>query len=349
VLERHASLDPLGAGISLWPNAVRVLVDIGVARHLPTYTPLAPESGLRRWDGRLLAQADPRQIERRYGQPLLLLQRQTLHAALLTDGIAGLVETGTEVKGVSESGDGVRVELQGGAAIDVDLVIGADGLRSTVRAGLLGDGAPRHSGLRAYRAIVPMPQRELGQGEYWGAGSVFGLVPVDEERLYWFATRRGARGESPEANPIPALLERHRGWAPEIVATLEATPPEAVLVHDLLDRKPTSRWRGERIALLGDAAHPMLPFLGQGACQALEDAQALGEALRTSPDVPAALRTYEERRRQRAARLTTLSRRMGKLAHLRGAPLRALRDRAMAAAPESLRMRQLDLIVDGAR
>lgn len=345
VLERSPDLHPQGAGVSLWPNAVRVLRELGLAEALPRAGEFRADAGLRRWDGRLLAPTDPEAIERRYGEPMLLLQRTTLHDALLTGGIRELVQTDAEATKVSESGGRVQAELRGGESFDADLLIGADGVRSRVRAALLNDGPPRSSGLLAYRAIIDSPPLELGLGEYWGRGRVFGLVPVDGNRLYWFATRRTSGDEPPESDPIPGLLERHRGWAPEIGKVVEATPPQEVMRHDLLDRRPTGRWTGERIALLGDAAHPMLPFLGQGACQALEDAQALGHALLAEADIPAALRTYEARRRKRAARIVTGSRHMGRLAHLRAAPLRAMRDRAMAMTPERVRMRQLDSIV----
>lgn len=345
VLERSPSMEPLGAGITLWANAVRVLREIGVARHLPAQSPVETESGLRRWDGKLLAKTDPAEIERRYGLPLLLLQRSTLQQALLEDGIADLVQTGAEAKGVTESAAGVKVELLDGKPIEADLLVGADGVRSAVRASLLGDGPPRHSGLLAYRAIIDMPKLKIGIAEYWGNRRVFGTVPVDGGQLYWFATRPGSEEEPREPDPIAGLLERHHGWAPEIASVLEATPPGEVLRHSLLDRKPSKRWCGEHTALLGDAAHPMLPFVGQGGCQALEDAVALGESLSAAAGIPRALRDYEARRRRRAAQAMATSRRTGRLIHLRGAPLRALRNGALALTPESVRMRPLDPIV----
>jgi 2-polyprenyl-6-methoxyphenol hydroxylase-like FAD-dependent oxidoreductase len=345
ILERASNLVPQGAGISLWPNASRVLRDLGLAESLPRALAYAPDSGLRRWDGRLLVSTDIGEIERRFGAPMLFLQRTTLHNALLSGGVRDLVRTEAEVIQVSESIGQVSAKLRNGECIEADVLIGADGVGSKVRAGLLDDGPPTPSGLLAYRALTDPPPFEFAAGEYWGPGRVFGGVQLDGNRFYWFATKRGSVDEPPEPDPIPGLLERHRGWAPEIAKVLEVTPPQEVMRHALFDRKPSKRWVGDRVALLGDAAHPMFPFLGQGACQALEDAQALGQVLRPGSDVPAALREYQRRRQRRAAWITTKSRGAGRLAHIRAAPLRAMRDRAISIVPERARMRQIDRIV----
>lgn len=346
ILERASSLVPGGAGITLWPNATRVLQEVGVAGLLPqprTY----PDSGLRRWDGRLLVPTDISELAQRYGAPMLFLQRTTLHGALLSDGMEALVRTDAEVVRAEESAEGVRVETRSGESFEGDLLIGADGVRSQVRSVLLHDGPPRPCGIVAYRALIESPPLDLDPGEYWGPGSVFALVPVDKGRLFWLATKRAAPGAPFEPDPIPGLLKRHRDWVPGIAQVIEATPSQEVLQHELLDRRPPKRWVGSRIALLGDAAHPMLPFLGQGACQALEDAQALARALRTTPEIPSALRVYQAQRRKRAASITTSSRRIGKIAHLRAAPMRVVRDRAVAAIPDRIRWRQIDKIVTG--
>jgi 2-polyprenyl-6-methoxyphenol hydroxylase-like FAD-dependent oxidoreductase len=345
ILERESDLTPGGAGISLWPNASRVLRHLGVAGSLPTALVHAPDSGLRRWDGRLLVSTDIAAVEKRFDAPMLFLRRTTLHNALLSGGVEELVRTNAEVVEVSDSPGQVRVRLQSGESLDADVLIGADGVGSKVRASLLDDGPPTPSGLLAYRALTDPPAFEFPMGEYWGPGRVFGAVQLDGDRFYWFASKRGDANAPPEPDPIPGLLERHRDWVPEIAKVIESTPPEEVMRHALFDRKPTKRWVGERVALLGDAAHPMFPFLGQGACQALEDAQALGKALRPDADVATALREYQSKRRRRAAWITNQSRITGRLAHIRSAPLRAVRDRVISMVPERARMRQIDRIV----
>jgi 2-polyprenyl-6-methoxyphenol hydroxylase-like FAD-dependent oxidoreductase len=346
ILERSEQLDPIGAGISLWPNATSALRELEVFPALAGAVP-STNASLRRWDGSLLSVMSSDLIEQRYGEPIVLLHRATLQQALLADGIEECVRTGSEVVRVKEEGDIVLAETGDGESFEGDVLIGADGVESAVRGGLLGDGPPRPSGLLAYRGVVPTGDG-WRTGEYWGAGSVFGLVPIDGNRTYWYATRRTPGGEPPEENPIPALLERYRDWAPEIAEAVRATPPQAVLRHDLYDRKPVSRWVKGRVALLGDAAHPMLPFLGQGACQALEDAQVLGQVMMVDSSITDALDSYQDRRRKQVARVVKLSKRLAGLTHLRLTPLRAARDGMMALTPQRVRLRQLDSIIQAA-
>lgn len=347
ILERASNLVPGGAGITLWPNASRVLRDFGLAEQLPSALAYAPNSGVRRWNGRLLLSVDIAEVEQRFDAPMLFLQRTTLHSALLSGGVRELVRTDADVVQVSDSAGRVQAKLRNGESLEADILIGADGVGSRVRAWLLNDGPPTASGLIAYRALTDLPPFEFAMGEYWGAGRCFGAVRLDGDRFYWFATKRGGADEPPEPDPIPGLLERHRGWVPEIAKVIELTPPHEVMRHALFDRKPSKRWVGGRVALLGDAAHPMFPFLGQGACQALEDAQVLGQVLRPGADIAAALLEYQSRRRRRAAWITKRSRGAGRLVHLRAAPLRAVRDWGVSMVPERARMRQIDRIVGG--
>lgn len=345
ILERAPDLKPTGAGISLWPNATHVLRRLGVAGDLPGSKAFSPSSGLHRWDGRLIVTLDLMEIERRHGAPMLFLQRTTLHDALLRGGIRELVRANAEVVDVEESTDGVRAVLRDGETVEADLLVGADGIRSKVRATLLGDGPPRSTGLVAYRALTEVPSFDFDVGDFWGRERTFGVIELDGNRLFWIATKRISADEPPEGNLISSLLERHRDWAPVIPRIIEATKPEEVMRHELFDRKPTKRWVSKRIALLGDAVHPMHPFLGQGACQALEDAEAIGHALRTQSDIPAALQMYQEQRWRRAAFITKRSRGMGLVAHAKLAPVRAVRDRLLMLAPERVHRRQYDVIV----
>jgi 2-polyprenyl-6-methoxyphenol hydroxylase-like FAD-dependent oxidoreductase len=329
VYERSETLEPIGAGLSLWPNAVLALESLGV-EGLRGGTIPRGGGGVWRWDGRPLAVDEADAIERRYGAPLSLVHRAELQEALLDALGPDSVRLGECVASLDQAEDAVTVRFADGSADTGALLIGADGLRSTVRAALLGPAEPRTSGLVAFRGVVPLASPERG-GEFWGPGGIFGVAPLSGGRTYWYATL--AEGDD------RSLSDVFGGWADPIPEVLRLARDREVLRHPLHDRPPAHRWTAGRVGLLGDAAHPMLPFLGQGACQAIEDAVALGEAVGAHGPTPQALRAYEDARRRRATMLVRRSRVAGRVAHARA---RRLRDAFMSGTPERARHRQLD-------
>jgi 2-polyprenyl-6-methoxyphenol hydroxylase-like FAD-dependent oxidoreductase len=328
--EGAPELAPLGAGLSVWPNAVRALESIGVTGLRGGAMPRGG-GGLYRSDGAPLATDASDAIEQRYGAPLVLLHRSELQYALMDALAPGTLRLGETLASYSQDADRVTLHFADGSTDSGALLIGADGLRSTVRAAILGDEPPRESGLVAYRGVVALdaPARV---GEFWGAAGVFGVVPLSGGRVYWYATQREGDTRS--------LAETFGDWAEPIPEILSRSTD--VLRHALYDRAPAPRWTDGRVALLGDAAHPMLPFLGQGACQAIEDAVALGVAVGEHGAVPEALRAYERARRKRATMLVKRSRIAGRVAHARA---RRLRDAVVRHTPERARYRQLDAAV----
>jgi 2-polyprenyl-6-methoxyphenol hydroxylase-like FAD-dependent oxidoreductase len=362
VYESAIELHPLGAGLSIWPNGVRALRALG----LGAVADGAPRTGgaLRRADGSLLAEFDPDLIEQRYGAPLLGLHRAELHEALVDTLGAERLRLGMPLESLA----GDELHFADGSTQRADLIVGADGIRSTVREALVGDGEPRDSGIVAFRGVAPgsaaptsegstpgeegaapagagaasgresaSPSGEAGApaGEWWGPGTAAGLLPLRDGRVYWYVAFRG----EPERSELPDRIAKFDATIQEIVAR---TPDEDVLVHRLYDRKPLDSWSQGNTTLLGDAAHPMLPFLGQGACSALEDAVALGAAVAANANVPTALAAYEQARVKRTAALVAGSRRASRVAVLGSALGRGLRDALLPRVPESSRLRQLD-------
>jgi 2-polyprenyl-6-methoxyphenol hydroxylase-like FAD-dependent oxidoreductase len=332
VHERSTALEPAGAGLSLWPNAVLALESVGVEGLTGGAIPRGG-GGLWRWDGRPLAVDAGEAIERRYGAPLVLLHRAELQQALLDALGRGTVRLGDEVQSFTQDEGGVRLRFADGSSDTGALLIGADGLKSTVRAALLGPSEPRRSGLVAYRGVVAL-ESPARAGEFWGPGGVFGVAPLSGGRVYWYATL--AEGDN------RSLADVFGGWADPIPELLRRSQEHEVLRHALFDRAPTRRWTAGRVGLLGDAAHPMLPFLGQGACQAIEDAVALGRAVDEHGVTPAGLAAYERARRKRAAMLVRRSRAAGRVAHARA---RRVRDAVLQHTPDRARYRQLDVAV----
>ena len=171
------------------------------------------------------------------------------------------------------------------------------------------------------------------------------MAPLSRRRVYWYAAHTAELAGDAGEDGLAWLLARHGSWAEPIPSLLAATRPQVLLRHELFDRTPIDAWGRDAVTLLGDAAHPMLPFLGQGACCALEDAVALGAALRDTEDPRAALRAYERDRAPRARHLVDGSRAAARIALASSPLLTRIRDAAMALVPPGVRLRQLDRVI----
>jgi 2-polyprenyl-6-methoxyphenol hydroxylase-like FAD-dependent oxidoreductase len=347
VLERAPALRETGAGIGIMPNGVLALDALGLGEPVRAQAgPLDAASGMRDRDGKPLLTADMAAVRDRVGAPLVAVRRSWLHS-LLADALApGTVLTGMPVTALRDAGDHVELRT-GGGPVHADAVVVADGAHSRLRAALL----PEHPGLagsgeHAARAIAPAvpPGLPLPVGESVDrrTGDRFGCMPLADGGVYWYATWHGPSPADP-AERHRWLRERRAGWHPAAVALIDATPADVVhvveteqLVH------PLATMAVGRVALLGDAAHAMTPDLGQGACQAFEDAVTLGAVLdgASAADVPAALRDYDALRRPRTSALQRECRRMHRLLGLTGWRGR-LRDALLRRVPPALAVRSL--------
>ncbi len=224
VLERADSLEPLGAGLSLWPNAVLALRDLGVAEAIESADIPRGEAGLYSWDGSPLATSGAADIDARFGAPLVLLHRSEIQEALAGALPEGAIVTGAALEHVEQDAAGVRATFSDGRSATADLLVGADGLHSTVRAALLGEEPPRPSGLVAYRAVVSGATAGL-TGECWGDRRVFGVVPLSGGRTYWYATAPDGEAPSEPSEASRMLGERFAGWADPIPATFSTPTP----------------------------------------------------------------------------------------------------------------------------
>ncbi len=326
VLERSPVLGEAGAGLQLGPNATRVLFDLGLGETLVAKA-FAPEAAEIRaaTDLRLLLRnALGTTAEARWGAPYLQLHRADLqallHDAVLAAGCA--VRLGASVLRIEQDTDRVRVILSDGTALEADLAVGADGVRSGVRQALFGDGAPRFTGQVAWRGVVPIDRLAPGMvppvAAVWaGRGRHFVHYYVRGGQAVNFVgvVERDWREESWTEPGDPAELQADfAGWPPVVRAICAAaTTP---FRWALFDRPPLPAWTKGRVTLLGDAAHPMLPFLAQGAAMAIEDAAVLSHRLEAAADVPQALKAYEQDRLARTRRVQAASRFNARLFHL---------------------------------
>jgi 2-polyprenyl-6-methoxyphenol hydroxylase-like FAD-dependent oxidoreductase len=340
VYERAPELREIGAGLTIQPNAILALHAIGLDRAVVAAGRRLPSGRLLRMDGRVLSYLPAEEIYARVGAPAVGIHRGTLQRVLLDALGPHGPHPDREAAAYEARADGVKLRFADGSEAVGALLVGADGLRSVVRKQLLADGAPEYAGYTAWRGIVPesAKMRVETSSESWGRGRRFGIVPIDGDRIYWYATLNIAAGASDASSAM--LLDLFRGWHRPIEALIQATPPEAILRTDIFDRRPAARWSEGRVVLLGDAAHPMTPNLGQGACQAIEDAVVLAQCL--DPLEPArGLSAYERRRRPRADAVVKAARRLGAIAQWQDPLACRLRDAVFAATPACLARRQL--------
>jgi 2-polyprenyl-6-methoxyphenol hydroxylase-like FAD-dependent oxidoreductase len=360
VLERRAEAGDGGAGISLWPNATRVLDRFGVAEELlAVAAPLSAEGGLRLPSGRWVSRSKPGDA------PLVevvLLHRADLHSILRRALPPGCLRTGVTVEELEwlDPADGrgpadgsgsanvrgtARVLAQGpGGSFELtpDLVVAADGVHSTLRPVISPSSpGPVYSGHTTWRGVTPPGAvQATGGGETWGRGAKFGYLPLTDRRTYWFAELNappGTRNDDERA----ALLRHFEGWHDPISSLVRATPAEQILRLDVEYLPDLSSYVRGTTALLGDAAHAMTPDLGQGGCQAIEDAAVLAAHLAATDDVQAALARYDRERRPRTQAIARSARRMGRLGQLSNPVALALRNTAIRLTPPRAALRPL--------
>ena len=342
IFERSPQLQEIGAGLMIWPNGSRALKSLGVEAK----TLEVKNVTLSNWRGRRLVEMPVDSAYVRYGHSVSFVHRADLQAALAkTFGPEGL-RLGCEVRGFSENEAEVEVALNDGTVAAGDLLVGADGLRSPVRRQLLGDGDPTYLGSTIWRGLVASEGIAVPPGtglNWWGRGSEFLAFHLADSKIYWAGVTKEPRGERPgPGGHKHDLRERFGDWAEPVPSLIAATTDAAILRNDMYDRPPASHWSRGRVTLAGDAAHPMSPNQGQGACQALEDGVALGESLQRTSNVAEAFQLYERRRLRRANREVAVSRQATRGVQIDNALLCILRDGLMSLLPRQLILRIQD-------
>jgi 2-polyprenyl-6-methoxyphenol hydroxylase-like FAD-dependent oxidoreductase len=340
VLERAPGLEQVGAGLAVAPNALRALDVLGVGNEVRALSALQGEAGITAADGRWISRTDAAAAEARFGGPTVVV-----HRATLIELLAGALAPGTLRLGVEAgSVDAAAGALTAGAdRMTADLVVAADGLHSPVRRQLFPAApAPVYTGLTSWRIVVPHPGVPLRPVESWGHGTVFGIAVLGDGRVYCYATAPAPPGGRADDEKAEMLRVFGRRPAP-IPQLIEAA--DGVVRTDVrcLDR-PLNRFHEGRVALLGDAAHAMTPNLGQGACQAIEDAVVLA----TYADRAGGLARYSAVRVPRTTEVAAASRRIGRLTQISNPVAVWARDAAMRLAGRlgpNLVLRQMDPIL----
>jgi salicylate hydroxylase/6-hydroxynicotinate 3-monooxygenase len=319
VYEQARGFGRVGAGIQMTPNPMKVLRRLGVEERLKRVAYRSEMRLSREWDtGEITSELRlGEEVERKYGAPFLYLHRAELLAAIESTVPPEIVHFDMKLAGLDRSGGRITLAFANGARVRADAVIGADGVHSLVRAALFGPEKPRFSGRVAYRSLFPVSR--LGDfrinplhTKWWGPDRHVVIYYVTAARdLVYFVTSvpESAEWMTPESwsakGDVAELRKAYAGFHPEVRAVLDACPDAnkwALLVRD-----PMPRWTEGSVTLLGDACHPMTPYMAQGAASALEDAAVLSRCLEAVDDVARAFQLYEETRKPRTSAMQVTS------------------------------------------
>jgi salicylate hydroxylase len=329
VLEQAPQLAEVGAGLSLSPTAVHGLNHLGLHETLEARAYKPEDQCVRHYkDARPLVWINRgRSLIEKYGERYYLIHRADLHDAL---SAAVRAQSGAEIhlnkrcREVHQGQGGVRVRFDDGSSYLFDMLVGADGSRSVVRSQLFGPLEPQYTGYIAWRGLVPMervPQEILQppSGIFLGNGHLVNRYPVRNGQLLNFVAFAEREAWTEEGwsirSTVEELLAEFVGWTPWVLRFMEQVPPNQLFKWGLFDREPLASWTKGRVTLLGDASHPVLPFLGHGAVLAIEDGVVLARAVAGSATIEEALQRYEAARIERAAFVVRESRKAGKQFH----------------------------------
>lgn len=343
VFEKMPASEATGAGIWIPPNGMKVLAKLDLAEAAIARGVELDEVALIAGKGQVLGQQDMAAVKADHGFKILSIARAKLHQTMLEN--LSEVHFDQCLETIEEKPGCVVLRFESGLEVDGDLVIGADGLNSKTRELVFGSMPLRYSGQTCWRGMANIEGLDFldRQGrEIWVDALRFGFSRVDETQAYWFAAKKAPRNQKIPAEKLrDHLLETFAAF-PEMVGQLiKATPNDRFLHHDLLDLKPFRPWATARVALLGDAAHPMTPNLGQGGAQAMVDAYVLAKILGQSGALENKLQQYEARRYRITAPMVRQSDMFGKLAVWRNPLAVWFRNVCMKAMPQSLLQKQL--------
>jgi 2-polyprenyl-6-methoxyphenol hydroxylase-like FAD-dependent oxidoreductase len=341
VFERARQLKEIGAGIGLSANAIRVLQRVGVMQQVINRGTVIKEVVSYSWKGRILGRVPTARTD----VPSVCLHRADLQEALFSASPPDRIHLAEEFVSFKTAEGRVTAHFASGRSESAHALIGADGLQSKVRAQLIGDGEPTYRGYLCWRGVCDYPSEER-LTESFGQGLRMGLVPMGHRGTAWWCTaNQTPRADHDLADIKPKLQGWFGEWHPPIPEVLSRTDPAAIIQTAIYDRRPVTTWSKGTCTLLGDAAHPTTPNLGQGGCMAIEDAAMLARCASNHTDLSMAFRSYERLRFARTARVTTLSRYYGVIGQWRNPALVWLRNAALRMTPARAAAKNYDRFV----
>lgn len=347
LFEQSRLLKGIGAGFGLAANAMHALDLLGLkdeveklGHHVSTYNILDHK-------GNILIAPDTKALSNKYNQSNFTVHRADLHAYLRTKIHPSAIVLNKRAIGFQQDDCGISLYFDDGTEHRCTYLIIADGVKSPLRQQLIPSSSPRYAGYTCWRATIDNSEIQLDKGsETWGKAGRFGMTPLVGNRIYWYACVNSSENNPTFKNyTIIDLQHYFHGYHHPIPQILEHTKNEDLIWNDIIDIKPLKNLAYGNVLLIGDAAHATTPNMGQGACQAFEDAAVLMDELKTNNDIPFAFKSFEKRRLARTKYITDTSKSIGEAAQWDNTALIFLRNTILKNLPSHLMQRNLNKLL----
>ncbi len=343
IFEATNKIEPVGAGLGLGLNAMKAFKALGIYEEVLGQGKLLPSFSIYDPFGKIISKTN---FDKELGSGTFSIHRATLHQLLLSKLDPSTIHLGKRIESFESTDFAVKLKFEDGSTYLSNYVIVADGIHSVIRQQLVPDAKIRYSGYTCWRAIIKNPQLLVNEAsETWGANGRFGIVPLADNYLYWFACVNAA-AEDPhfKSYQVVDIYNRFKKYHGHIPKILKASINANLIQNDISDIIPLNHFAFGRIVLIGDAAHATTPNMGQGACQAIEDAVIIAKSMSEISNYEHAFLRFEKHRLKRTKWIIDKSRQIGKLAQLEAHNLIAIRNTLLRCMPDALGKNQIKKI-----
>lgn len=351
IFEAAPTIRAVGAGLVLAANAMKSLQKLGIADAIIPAGRVLPSFKILDSKGKIINQTNTKNLSKQYGISNFTIHRADLHRILLSKISPHCLQTNKKAVDVSQNQQRVYVHFSDGSTHETQYLLVADGVHSPLRQKLVPNSAPRYAGYTCWRGIVDNTALQLEEtSETWGAKGRFGIVPLANNKIYWFACVNAPQNsETFKQYKSKQLQIQYKDFHEPIPMLLRHTKDEEILWNDIIDLKPIAQYAFGNILLIGDAAHATTPNMGQGACQAIEDVAVLTHLLtqnENNDNISNIFKQFEKQRLKRTHHIINASWRIGQVAQWENPILIGLRNMAFRLTPKSVSEKQLKIVYE---